>query len=1554
MRNTTTSRRIPALFALSVLIALAAMLSLSGNAAAQTVDYDSDNDGYIDITTHQQLNAVRHDVDANGDPTSGGATAYGNAFPNRVTSASGRMGCPSGNCTGYELMNDISLSSYSNWTPIGNDAHSNNRYSGDFKGNGYAISNLTINRTGSTDTGLFGAAHTSARIESLGVTNASVTSSEDYTGILVGSTYGEVVACYATGSVTGTKILGGLVGWTRGSISSSYSTASVSGNEDLGGLLGRKHADASVTNSYSTGAVSGTKNTGGLIGDSGSGTGAVTASYWDTQTSNQSSSSGGSGVTGQTTSGLQTPTGYTGIYSAWNANLDGQSGNDDPWDFGTSSQYPALKYGAANATDALVAQGRAAPDHDADNDNYIDVPTHARLNAIRWDLNGNGARDSVSAADWAKYTAAFPTATATGMGCPGTCVGYELTANINLDTNGNGSHDSADAYYNSGMGWQPIASADSAGNRYTGDFKGNGYAVQNLTINRPSNPTATGLFGFTSSTSRIESLGVTGANVTGNQYVGALVGGSKGEIVACWSTGAVTATSGPSGGLAGWTPNTIHTSYSHASATGTIHVGGLLGACQDCTVTNSYSTGRVTRSSGNSLLIGGLMGSGGAHDAPGSYWDTQTSNWSSSAGSQSAVGKTTAELQNPTDYTGIYAAWNVNLDSVAGNDDPWDFKGSSAYPALIYHHTDYDTDEDNLIEISNLAQLNAIRWNLNGRGDSTNAVYVAAFPNRSTSATKRMGCPAGNCAGYELVADLDFDSDGDDDVDANDHGGAYWNNGEGWVPFGQVFTQTYATTFKGNGHTIDHLFINRPTTAYQGLFRIIAASSGRVESLGLTNANVTGGGQTGILAGGNVGEIVASYTTGAVVGTNSVGGITGISQGTGAEILSSYSTASVRGITQVGGLVGRFGSGAITHAYATGAVARASGTATTIGGLIGLASTTTGITASYYDTTTSGCVSGGSNGCTTSAGGSAVVGKTTSELQNPTDYTGIYSTWSANLDGVAGNDAPWDFGATTDYPSLVYHIIVDYDADNDRYIDIANLAQLDAVRHDLNGNGDATTADYASAFPRRIAGMGCPSTGCAGYELTASLDFDENADGSITETGDPTYWNSGSGWNPIATYTSNFKGNGHTINNLYINRTSGSVGLFGRTSGASIETLGVTNANVRGGGNTGILIGYMTQGTVVACYTTGKVQGGDQTGGLVGYNGFDGGDINTAYSTAYVIGGEYVGGLVGFNTRASITNSYSTGKVDGSANVGGFLGNSFALSTQSNNYWDTSASGRSGGIGTVAVGALPGSSGGVTGKTTRQLQSVTTYTGIYANWNNNLDGVTGNDDPWDLGKKMQYPMLDYKGMSVIPQGSQVMGRADNWNAPIVGERVGVCLTPGSGLRRATSGGGWMWERSANGDTWTPISGIYAPTYEYTPATADVGNYLRAKVKLSDNSIAYTRILGGRVKQTSAATAGSAVSFVSGNASPRVGELITANDPAPTGAVDRRYSWQRCDNADTTYTDCSYIFGLWWIRYTPVAADVGKYLRMVVYYETSAGVWTRHATAFTGQVAAASQ
>ena len=78
-----------------------------------------------------------------------------------------------------------------------------------------------------------------------------------------------------------------------------------------------------------------------------------TNSYWDTERSGRSvgvgsddadadGSIGGtetatSGVTGQTTSALQTPTGYTGIYADWNID------SSDPWDFGGGTDDPELR-----------------------------------------------------------------------------------------------------------------------------------------------------------------------------------------------------------------------------------------------------------------------------------------------------------------------------------------------------------------------------------------------------------------------------------------------------------------------------------------------------------------------------------------------------------------------------------------------------------------------------------------------------------------------------------------------------------------------------------------------------------------------------------------------------------------------------------------------------------------------------------------------------------------------------------------------------------------------------------------------------------------------------------------------------------------------------------------------------------------------------------------------------------------------------------------------------------------------------------------------------------
>ena len=58
---------------------------------------------------------------------------------------------------------------------------------------------------------------------------------------------------------------------------------------------------------------------------------------------------------------------------------------------------------------------------------------------------------------------------------------------------------------------------------------------------------------------------------------------------------------------------------------------------------------------------------------------------------------------------------------------------------------------------------------------------------------------------------------------------------------------------------------------------------------------------------------------------------------------------------------------------------------------------------------------------------------------------------------------------------------------------------------------------------------------------------------------------------------------------------------------------------------------------------------------------------------------------------------------------------------------------------------------GVTSKTTAELVSITGYTGIYENWNINIDGQPGNDDPWNFGTVNQYPVLKYDGMDTTVQ-----------------------------------------------------------------------------------------------------------------------------------------------------------------------------------------------------------
>ncbi|MCA6064360.1 autotransporter subunit C, partial [Thalassolituus marinus] len=125
---------------------------------------------------------------------------------------------------------------------------------------------------------------------------------------------------------------------------------------------------------------------------------------------------------------------------------------------------------------------------------------------------------------------------------------------------------------------------------------------------------------------------------------------------------------------------------------------------------------------------------------------------------------------------------------------------------------DADADSDGLIDVSTLTELNAIRYSLNGQGqrlsDSAD-IDSSGCPEQIVN-----GLPQPRCRGYELTADLDFDTNGDGQITELDD---WWNNGEGWLPIGS-YSNPFIATFDGRGHQIRNLWINRPGSNYSGLF----------------------------------------------------------------------------------------------------------------------------------------------------------------------------------------------------------------------------------------------------------------------------------------------------------------------------------------------------------------------------------------------------------------------------------------------------------------------------------------------------------------------------------------------------------------------------------------------------------------------------------------------------------------------------------------------------------------------------------------------------------------
>ena len=506
-----------------------------------------------------------------------------------------------------------------------------------------------------------------------------VTGGEDLVGGLVGSSWYATITSSAAvvGAVTGDDNVGGLVGdvWYATIVSSAVVVDSVFGDEHVGGLVGEGSratiissaavvgavtgtddvgglmgfgGGARITSSYTVvGFVTGTDNVGGLVGSVYSAT--IRSSYWDSDTSGIAT-----GVYGapQTSLALQGPTSYTGIYAQWENQGCG-------WDFGTDSQYPAIRclpitpekqrsfYRISGGDvrvhipsfpSAPLPSSPSDPPHitptpaplppldilpdtvprsteicsssgsdcdgdgklddvdiDDDGDGLIEIAAAAELDAVRYQLNGTGKRASAESE-------------LNTTGCGGSsnisqCFGYELTANISL------------AAYGAGQGWVPIGSAGESsegcgGASFGALLDGNGWEIRDLVINR-AKENCVGLFSNVSG--EIRNLGVRGGNITGSRYVGGLVGWGSGATITNSSAvvDAVIGNDDDVGGLVGWGSGATITNS--AAVVGAVtgssdSVGGLVGDGEDAWIISSVAVvGAVT----GDYAVGGLVGSVG-------------------------------------------------------------------------------------------------------------------------------------------------------------------------------------------------------------------------------------------------------------------------------------------------------------------------------------------------------------------------------------------------------------------------------------------------------------------------------------------------------------------------------------------------------------------------------------------------------------------------------------------------------------------------------------------------------------------------------------------------------------------------------------------------------------------------------------------------------------------------------------------------------------------------------------------------------------------------------
>jgi hypothetical protein len=1213
------------------------------------VDADADSNGLIDVSTLEQLNAVRYNLNGAG----------------RTLTEAGEIdssGCPAvifegvlqRHCSGYELTtmldfdtnadgvmdaNDTYWNEGDGWEPIGDN---DNPFAATFDGNGYQIRNLFIDRASSVDVGLFGYIQgQTASLNNIGLSGTlmSVTGSYRVGGLAGYIENAYVSQSYSTGVVTGIEKVGGLFGMIYyTSLSNSFSTGGVTGSSDIGGLVGYFYG-GSLSHSFATGGVTDNPSSGGLLGVSTSPV-FLSNNFWATDTTGQRTSADASlrdNYFGATLAELQCPTSIDNteclvsdtLYATWDSTV---------WDFGTNQELPGLIIngvvfrdgdgdGSLDGDDAFPNNRAGSVDND--NDGYLDS----------WTLGCDAQCRSTSGLTLDQFpmtSAAWLDADLDGYpdswapNCDASCQsnsGLTLDTFIN-DVDNDGVIDSQDNDDNN----DGIVDADADSN---------------------------GLIDV----STLEQLNAVRYNLNG--------------------TGRTLTEAGES---------------DSSGCPAVIFDGILQRHCSgyELTTTLDFDTN-----------------ADGVMDENDTYWN-EGYGW-----------EPTGDQSSP-----FTATFNGNGHQIR---NLYIDRPSTDYVGLLGYVKG---------ETSSISSLGLTGQLMSVIGDD----YVGGLAGKTENTSTSNSFVTGSVKGDQYIAGLVGYAANGSLINSFATGSVNGNSGVGGL-VGYVFNGSLShsfTTGSVNGNSGVGGLLGSATLSSSLTNNHWATDvSGQASSAGASDANNYFG---AILA-----ELqcpISSDDTECLVGNT-------LYASWDDAVWDFGSNQELPGLI-IDGVVHRDGDG---DGSLDGDDAFPNNRAGSVDN----------DNDGYLDSWTLGCDAQ----CRSTSGLALDQFPMTSAAWLDADLDGYPDSWASNCGASCQNESGLtldtslndvDNDGIIDSEDSDTNGILNADANSNGLIDVSIIEQLNAVRYNLNGTGRTLTEAGESDS------SGCPAVifdgilqrHCSGYELTATLDFDTNADGVIDEN--DTYWNEGYGWQPIgdsnSPFSTVFDGDGHQIRNLYIDRPSTDlVGLFGYVEGetAFLRNLGLTGKlmSVIGDDYVGGLAGKTENTSTSNSLVTGSVKGDQYIGGLVGYSA--NGSFSNSFATGSVDGNSRVGGMVGYFFNGSLSNSFATGSVNGNSDVGGLLGSATFSSSLTNNHWATDSSGQ-----VSSAGAS--NSNNYFGATLAELQCPTSSDDMECLVSNTLY-ATWDSTVWDFGTNQELPGLIING--IVYRDSDGDGALDINQAPEV-------------------------------------------------------------------------------------------------------------------------------------------------------------------------------------------